>query len=316
MQNLRFIGRTADGGSITLQQPIRLELTKSYDTPVDSLEAAFARPAGCPVLITLQLWQGDTLLFDGYVDEQREQDTNPATLTLQARSAGSLPVDNEALPQYYFSPRLSDLFNNHIRPYGFSQLDAAQNWRMAFFTITKGLSEWEAFVRFCRRAAGLTPFVREGRVVVRPYRVYRRFVLSNHNSGQAALPYCSLEKIWRRCAVVSRIMIRNDRGVYSSMVTNPLMQRLNIRRKRYLIPSSEYEYRPTQDADQQLRRSNLAFLCYKAVLPGVHNLLPMDTVEIQHPDLGHSGLFVAEVRQQLTPAGLKTYLTLADPAYL
>lgn len=316
MQNLRFIGRTVDGGSVALESPLKLELTKSYDTPADSLEAVFAHPLGCPALVTLQLMYGDTVLFDGYVDEQREQEGAEATLTLQARSAGSLLVDNEALPQFYYAPRLSDLFQNHIRPYGFSYLDTAQNYRMAFYTVTKGLSEWEAFVLFCRRAAGLTPFVREGRVVVQPFQLYRRYVLSNQGDDPAALPYCNLERIWRRCAVISRIIIRNDQGVYSSMVTNPLMQRLNIRRKRYFIPSSEYDYRPTQDADQQLRRSNLAYLSYKVTLPGVHALLPMDTVDIHHPTLGRSGLFVAQVTHRLTAAGLVTQLILADPTYL
>ncbi len=316
MQKLRFTGLTADGGSVALGPPLRLELVKSYDTPADSLEAAFLQPLGCPALTGLQLWHGKALLFDGLVDEQQEQEGDTATLTLQARSIGALTVDNEALPQYYYFARLGDLFNNHIRPYGFSQLDAAQNWRMALFTVTKGLSEWEAFVLFCRRAAGLTPFVREDKVVVRPYQVYRRFTISNHSGDPAALPYCSLERLWRRCAVVSRVIIRNDRGVYSSMVVNPLMQKLGIRRKRYLIPSSEYEYNPTQDADRQLRQSNLAYLSYRVTLPGVHHILPMDTVDIHHPALGRGGLFVAEARQQLTAAGLVTKLILADPAYL
>lgn len=315
MEDLRCTAVTLGGLTLTLPRPLSLELTRSYDTPADGLEATFPWEGQCSPLVSVRIMLDGNEIFEGLVDEQRLEEGDECCLSLQCRSrAGSWVMDNEALPQYYRNPRLSEMFYNHLNPYGFGRLDCDRNYSMSLFTVEKGLSEWEAFSRFCLCAGGRLPFVREGVVIARPFRQYKTYRLSNDRSP-LSLPYLRVEQVLRPSAVVARFILRNDQGVYTSMVTNTTAPLSNVRRKRYLIPLSEYASRPRQDGLQRLAKSNLAYLAYHVDLPGLHPLLPMDTVTLDHP-AGRSGLFVAEIQLVISPTGLLTRLTLADPRYL
>lgn len=120
----------------------------SADTPADSLKVRCLQQIGTEVA-RIEVQSGGRRLFRGFCDRQKTfVDGIGCHTELWGRSDAAVLMDNEAIPQEYRRVTLQELFEKHIKPYGF-QNDLPQAAVLSHFRVGKGVSEWEAFSDGC-----------------------------------------------------------------------------------------------------------------------------------------------------------------------
>lgn len=309
------------GTTVMMPPPLEWEIVKSLDSPAHSFEGIFPSERAYGDLRTLQVCIGEKRLFSGGVDETTvTENADGRRIKLIARSVGAVLLDNEALPQTYTSGlSLTELFNEHIRPYGFSTLVTDFDVFFNQYQIVKGTSEWEALSNFFRN--GSQSFARiddEGRVVCKLHPSDgAAHLISNRDAG--AQRYTSLRVTDNRYSPITKFVIRDDDGFYSYAYDNPEASALGLARKRYLIPSVEYTQTPTGgqiDAMLRIRRSMLGKRVVTAVCPELLDISVCDTATVMGEYESFEELLVHQVRYRLSPSGASTELTLVDREYL
>ena len=122
-------------------------------------ELTLPLPQDLPPLCKVKAQLPGDILFIGEVDEEeRVSSPKGELLSLFARSDGALLLDNQALPQRFDSPRLQDVYQRYIAPYGFP-IAGFGELRLPSYRVSKGASEWEAFCGFCEGALGVRPYL-------------------------------------------------------------------------------------------------------------------------------------------------------------
>lgn len=236
----------------------------SVDTPADSLRAVVmgGQPADWEEEITeLDLQYDGRRLFGGMCDRQTvSMGTQGCQLTLWGRSEGAVLLDNEAIPQEYSRVSLEEMFQRHIQPYGFTA-DLERSAVLEHYQVGKGVSEWEAFSRFCLRAVKLRPYL-DGKTV--------RFLLPGRGRRviSSRMPVLRMSKTVRRSEVISQVLVRDEQGWYQSGIENSEAQRLQIRRRRCLIPSAQWAQTGV-DAGLRLEESMRGRVRWEVELAGI-----------------------------------------------
>lgn len=173
---------------------------------------------------------GGRTLFSGRPDEAAvTEDADGRRLKLIARSIGAVLLDNEALPQTYTTGlSLTELFDEHIRPYGFSTLITDFDVFFNQYQILKGTSEWEALSNFFRNGSqGIARIDDAGRVVCKMNPGEGSFHrISNRDAG--AQRYTCLKITDNRYSPITRFVIRDDDGAYSYAYNNPEASALGL----------------------------------------------------------------------------------------
>lgn len=313
---MKVTAKDARGLALSLPLPTRLVCEQVYDVPADGLEAQFPMSglAAAQELMEITLELDGAEVFRGVVDEQLVRaDGENVLLTVRARSLAAILLDNEAIPQAFVRPSLLDIYNAHIRQYGFLGLLYGTNAVLPQYGVAKGKSEWQAFEGFCRQALGVRPRVENGYVTVRARLPGRLHILGNGGKG---LCYSALEVKVKRYGVISRVILKSAAGIYDTPVENKLAQRAGIRRKRYVSPTSEWGGNPGAGAERLMRDSMARRLQVTAVLPELVNIRIGDRVRVADggPDFGE--LAVAGVVHRADGAGRSTELVLLAPEYV
>jgi hypothetical protein len=293
--------RTAD---LTL---IEAALSATLDSPALSLTATFHSDSHPGELAEVEVLSGDQLLFWGSIDEQETTiDHRGRRVTLEARSRAALLLDNEALPHSYADVGLKTIFDRHIAPYGFSLAGGIPAARLPLYTVAKGLSEWEALEEFTLRALGVRPSIRGELVHLGEPSGGGMLAI-----GEGGQPYTSLSLTYSPYQILSQILIRDDRGGYTSGVESAEALSRGIRRKRYQIPSGEFAASALPDADRRLRQSRADALSATATLPGLVDVDLGWNVTLREPGFEGYGLYVEGFTYRVGGAGVFTEVRLS-----
>lgn len=294
--------------AVLLPAPLEWEIVKSLDSPAHSFEGIFPCARACGDLRSVEVKIGGRTLFSGRPDEAAvTEDADGRRLKLIARSIGAVLLDNEALPQTYTTGlSLTELFDEHIRPYGFSTLITDFDVFFNQYQILKGTSEWEALSNFFRNGSqGIARIDDAGRVVCKMNPGEGSFHrISNRDAG--AQRYTCLKITDNRYSPITRFVIRDDDGAYSYAYNNPEASALGLVRKRYLIPSVEYTLTPTGgqiDAMLRIRRSMLGKRVVTVTCPGLLDISVCDTASVSGGYETFEGLLVHQVRHRLASSG-------------
>ncbi len=260
----------------------------SADTPADSLKVQCLQQIGTEVA-RIEVQSGGRRLFRGLCDRQKTfVDGAGCHTELWGRSDAAVLMDNEAIPQEYSRVSLQELFEKHIKPYGF-QNDLPQAAMLNYFRVGKGVSEWEVFSDGCIQALGQQPFVHLSRVSARLPGKQRHLV----GVQDAVL---RLSRVVRREKVISQVLLRDEWGRYSTRIENPQAQRLAIQRRRCLIPSAQWE-RPTADAQRRMNRSMDGRIRWELELGKLVDWQLGDRVRVQLPEGGCTGSLISKELQ-------------------
>lgn len=261
---LELFVETLEGSQRRKMFPVHFSCVSSVDTPADSIKATFliSHPKKWMKEIkTLELQGDGNRLFHGICDRQivsLQQDG--CRMTVWGRSDAALLLDNEAIPQEYVRVSLDEMFDKHIKPYGF-QNELGLTGSLSNYRVGKGISEWGAFSTFCRRAVGRTPHIHFGKV---------SFFLpgkGNHIISEKT-PVISVRWINRRSEIISETLIRDEMGSYRNCVQNEKAEGLGIVRRRCLIPSAQWA-NPAVDAKLQMEESARGKVCLEVEMPQI-----------------------------------------------
>ncbi|MDD4808208.1 MAG: hypothetical protein PHU30_06920 [Oscillospiraceae bacterium] len=318
-KNLRFYGLDHRTFRFDLPRPLEFELVQSFDSPAHSFEAIFPCDQLDPEFHYVEFWNGNKRLFRGMTDEQTitVNDTG-RRLKLIARSQGALLLDNEARPQKHENIDLKDMFDCHLRPYGFMYLDADYIPFFNNFPIQKGTSEWEAFYRFFRNSNHGTPYITADNRVVCHLDPNTGVTHKISNQDPDALHYSNLKMVNNRYSPITEYIIRNQDGLYSYCYQNP-DQTTGLTRRRYLIPSGEFldrDFRGWNEAAVRILRSMLGKQVITVTVPGYQDASICDRVALDWELQTFPSLFVHQLRWKMSAAGMTTTFTLLDPQYL
>ena len=285
---LEFFIETLEGNRRRKMFPVDFSCVSSVDTPADSLKATFfiSQPKEWMQEIkTLELQGDGNRLFHGICDRQivsLQQDG--CKMTVWGRSDAALLLDNEAIPQEYMRVSLDEMFDKHLKPYGF-QNELGLMGSLSNYRVGKGVSEWEAFSTFCRRAVGRTPYVHFSKV---------SFFLPGKGTHiiSEKMPVISVRWINRRSEIISETLIRDDMGRYLSCVQNEKAEGLEVFRRRCLIPSSQWA-NPAADAKLQMEESARGKICLEVEIPQILNWELGEEVTVSLPKLYFRGNIVS-----------------------
>ena len=282
---------------ISLPEPVELVFRADEDAPADRLTAAFAASPGVEIT-GLQVDREDgSLFFEGIVDEQIQSGT---LLTLSCRSRAALLLDNEALPQEYAAPSLGLIFERHIRPYGFTAFRGNGTVFSSAFSVTKGMSEWQAAEAFCKqylktepRAVG-TVFDASGETPGIPVRF----------GGVGGVRYSSLavRREWNKA--ITEVYAKSGVGAYLLKAEDTKAEALGIVRRRFLSKADS-------DAAALLKAVQRKTLELVLDCPGGIPAALSAPAAVLDPALGNfEALAVAGLRLERSPGGEHCIVTL------
>lgn len=302
---MKFEGITAGGTVCSLGTPLSLHISRGAAAPADELVGEFPWIA-LPALYRLRVSDGDRIVFFGPVDVQQEQiSSHGATLRVEGRSMAALLLDNEAVPQTYYSPPFSTIFARHAAPYGFLTYRVpGSSEKIGEFTVTKGMSEWQVLESFCRRAWGASPILREGAELTVGGLENKEMLL--FGDGGKGLTCLSITRTRREYERISELLVRSAKdGRYTVSLTDEQALRDGIRRRRCLSTSSAVS------AKQVLANARQKSLEYTLVLPGWPEVHPGNKAELSDKLLGrNSGLKVWSVEYEIGAGGMLCIVTL------
>lgn len=304
--------RLVDGVETPLENITGLTLRSTLDSPAVILEISAAVSAIMPQLGKVYVYRAGKKIFEGLVDKQQSDiSAQGRLLKIEARSKGALLLDNEALPRLLLNANLATVFSICASPYGFV-LGARSGFdrRLAQYTIQKGQSQWEVLCGFCRRVFSVTPYV-QGDVI----NVQQPATGSMARIGGSDRPVSHLRQIHEPYQIVSKVVLRDEAGLYSGAVHNSAAKYYGVQRTRYIIPTSEFVDSPALDANQRIRRSMLHSSTVEATLPGYHDIEVGQPVEIETEMDSLRGLMVTEKLHSLDSSGISTWLKLVRSEY-
>ncbi len=300
-----FEGITALGKVYSLGTPLTVHITKGAGAPADEFVGEFSWSA-LPPLYRLRVLDGQKVIFYGPLDVQQERHSPKGDFVrVEGRSMAALLLDNEAVPQMYYSPPFSTVFSRHALPYGFLQYHVPKGTvKIGDFSVTKGMSEWQVLESFCRRAWNAVPTMQGGDVLT-VGQAEEESPLAFRDLG---LGLGCLSRTKTRCeyARISEVLIRNPQnGRYTVSYTDEQALRDGIRRRRCMGASQTANGR--QVAQNAMRKS----LKYTWVLPEWPNIEPGKNAEINDRYFGRvEGLTVWSTKYSLDASGMVCTVTL------
>lgn len=298
-----FEGITALGKVYSLGTPLSVHITKGAGAPADEFVGEFSWSA-LPPLYRLRVLDGQKVIFYGPLDVQQEQHSSKGDFVrVEGRSMAALLLDNEAVPQMYYSPPFSTVFSRHAVPYGFSQyLVPKGTVKIGDFTVAKGMSEWQVLESFCRRAWNAVPTMQEGDVfTIGKVEGEAPLVFGDLGQGFGCLSKTKTNLEYIR---ISEVLTRNPQnGRYTVSDKEKQALRDGIQRRRCMAT--------TANGRQVIDNANQKSLEYTWVLPGWPNIEPGKPVEINDRYFGHvEGLTVWSTKCSLDAAGMVCTVTL------
>lgn len=282
-----------------MTKPLQMNITSSADAPADSFSAVFAVTGEVPELYSVCVWDRTEILFFGTVDEQTEEkNASGIRLRIRARSLAAILLDNEAVPGRYCLPSLSLLFERHIRPLGFTELEGTPGVFSGELVISKGMSEWQVLKSFCEMHYGTTPYVTNDMVVHTGENKTTNTVFVD-----ACHPTVRIVRRRSRSSVISDIYARTYRaGGYEMHFQNDFAQKHRIQRKRY-VNTLESRKNSVLFTKELLPESNRKFDSYLIEKDGIVRCRVGDFVRAD----GISGrLRISELHYVLTGQGERT----------
>ena len=244
---------TVSGKKVALLPPVSVQINVHEDAPADDMTVVFPLTEQVPKIATIRVWNGEKPIFSGIIDELMVGVTKSgAMIKLIARSRAALLLDNEAMPQEYHYPSLTQLYERHVEPYGFCGFIGNGGTFDTKLTITKGMSEWQVIEEFCIRCFGTIPYVTADDYIDCSGAVPNEQLVFD-NSNASCIPYLSIlyrDKFYKR---VSELYVQPKLGqAYTSVVHDDQAHKLGVQRRRFVVSNN---YRGTRMIDSAKRKA-------------------------------------------------------------
>lgn len=228
---------------------------------------------------------------------------------LVARTKAALLLDNQARPQLYNRVSLNDIFERHVKPYGFAKINSPQNKTASNFLVKRGMSEWDVLSRFCKIVGLQEPYVLlNGTIEVNGRKTTKTIEFSNNNKER---PFCDINVINRRVQSISQVFIKHGCD-YQLCVPDLKATSHEIFRKRYF--ESEYVNKQDKlaDAEVYLKKKNKLNFLVNIVVPQFIDVNISDKVIVTYKKGQISNLIVCGFKYEKNKLGHRTQLKLRE----
>lgn len=284
-------------------------VSADMEFPVRSIRLLAGEKDFCGKLREIELYSGGETLFKGEADYiKNTADKNGTNLYIEGRSSEKILLDNEAMPEVLWGANLATIFKRYVGKFGFAMATDYSGENLPVYTVGKGTSYWEAFVKFASSLYGMRPYMERGVVYCKEpaldKAVYR---LSNRGEG---LKYTSFTKEYLPYEIISGIYIRNSAGEYLAKVENPEQAYYKTQRERYHIPNGENSHLARIDALARIKQSVRKSMVYKVEIPELMPVQLGKTVEVADKEIGENRLIIKGYEFGYSSQGFYTKLTL------
>lgn len=277
-----------DGTVLSLPTMLDYKLSSSDGSACDSLELCclledWSQAAQLKMAVSVVFYADGIQRFCGLLDEiLLEQSSKGKNMRLYARSYAARLLDNDAQEIVYAYATWSDIYRNHVQPYGIAVNCTASLPAVANFSVSSGSSEWAVLARFCGSYGG------------QKLRVDRMGVLQigDGKSGRTLrigekTPLTALSYRLKRYGVVSQVLAYETGEPVPSSVTNGSFSALGSQaRKRILLNKGSGAARRLQAAQRVIDESMEKWESVSLTLPFPFAAEVGDVLEIER--LGRS----------------------------
>ncbi|MCH5303401.1 MAG: hypothetical protein J1E41_00935 [Ruminococcus sp.] len=304
---LSFNFTDISGHILSLTNPIYIVINQDENIPADDLSVTFPFIRNAPELCSVEVTDGNSVVFKGIVDEQQNISTEKNAYTkIVVRSMAAMLLDNESKPVSYTNPSTSVIFNRHLYPNLISEYRGEELVLNDSFNISKGMTDWQAFSSFCIKAFGRVPRIdADGTANFSGVTSDKNIKFSNIDG----IKYNSIKENKKRCKLISEVYVKTSQSdIYDTVIVNKDVKNRMVERKRYLDASVSDSLTL---ADTMLRNAALSSVEVTVETPiRLLNVLGAG-VSIEDNNLGTiSGLKVSSIYYSQTPQGEKTILML------
>lgn len=307
---MTYQGKTVNNELIDLGQPVEIVMNQSADVPADDLELTLLCSGPVAELKEIYIIENSKNFFSGIVDTQSVSiDNSGIFLNITARSKAALLLDNEAIPQTYYVPSLFNIFNRHIKPYGFTAIVGDTRTFSNEFVVSKGMSEWEVLENFCADYLKVYPRINsDGTINATGEFENNSILFSNSPPG---IKYSAIYENLKRYELFSEVDVKaTTLGTYSTVVKdNDIINRGIVRRR--LLNAVNNNKTPVSCGEIML--STGAKNSYEICIfcPGSMNLNIGDKATVNDSILGViENLVVSEIKYTLNKNGEQTKVLL------
>lgn len=137
----------------------QITFIQSAGVACDCFCAVFKSRSFCGEIVSVRVFDNDTLIFNGYCDNQRiTVDKDGFEIFFYARSTAAVLVDNEALPFTYNKPTAKQLCFTFAEPFGFiCDLPIVKSDEQ--YEVEKGVTCYGAISNFVAMTAGAKIYI-------------------------------------------------------------------------------------------------------------------------------------------------------------
>lgn len=273
--------------------PVILDWDFSYGCgePCDAFELCFAYDSA--MLEPLRAATGFTAEFDGrrvftgVVDEfELTADSSGAVAVLRGRGMAALLMDNEATAAEYYPASLGLILENHVYPWGISDVRTTELPNVQGFKVSNGESQWGVLQNFAWFGGGVRPrFDRSGTLLLTG-ETGDTLLLDR----EAAVSFQRYTE--RRYGVISEALVVNKSLGISSTVENAgFKARGGFCRRVVPVPKTTWYDAMRHTGEYQIARScDESALCV-IEMPQLFAAFPGDIVRINDSPLDIRGSF-------------------------
>ncbi len=254
----------------------------------------------CP---EIRLRENQGIRFRGVIDEVETAWGSACITTLCGRGLAAKLMDNQASGAEFYQADLHTVLERYVRPFGITNIYAPGSYRASLWSVGTGVSCFRVLQGFCRLAGAPQPrFSREGTLVIAPsenhYTIHAGELLS------AKLRLC-------RYGVISKQLVANLSSGGVTEADLSCAASYGISSRHVATRSGPLTHVIEKNARQRLEDSAKELYTLELVLPHVQEIQCCDSVKVNLPELGATGIYtVTEVCREFDGSRETTCLRL------
>ncbi|MDY4608887.1 MAG: hypothetical protein SO393_08305 [Eubacterium sp.] len=304
MAGLIFSAYDTEEKEIAVSNVLSYELSKDEDAACHGLRLYFISKVPLPELFMLRAKNNGTIVFNGYVDTQRETSDEKGTVCFVfARSTACVLLDNEAKPQVYFKPTAEALFLSNAKGLGFSS-DLPEIVGDTDYQVDKGKSCYAAINDFVYNLTG------KSMVVDVDNHIKLRDDGTKRNVDSADI--ISVKRTINRGGIICRLDCKTDESEdYTYHFKSKYFENKKILTSKKQNISSMSLYRRQYALKNILEKSAADYFTYEIRVNGSWNGDLYDLVEIDDSYFGSTDdCVVSSLRYSMNDSGTETKIVL------
>ena len=303
MAEIVIVLTSVDGERFTVENLLSMEWSKDVNAPCDSLSFSAVFEKSLPVIDKAELFLNGKKAFNGFVDTQRETDSEAEFKTyFYARSSACLLIDNEAHPLTCTKPCTASLFKMNAEQFGFK--NKLLNLYSDFdYIVSKGVSCYGAINNFVFAQTGKNILINpENELYIPDNKVVKNVYKSDILSSR---------RLINRGGAVSQIDYKTENDLsYKRHVKSVYLEQQGIKRARKVNVSALPAWQRDYTLSKAIRTSVQDYISLEYVISGVVELELCDGLSIDSNQSGLEDFQVSSITVSLNSKGEKTRITL------